>query len=125
MRAFLVFLLFLVINVTLATEKNVISDLEKSMPFFDYRSALKEGYSLYSKVDDVKSKNIIGCSIKNNIVALKAFVDLDLPNLIDNKDTLDYLSSIAHNEWASFRNNEMLFLLACEPLDSYWYTLIK
>ena len=64
LRAFLVFLLFLVINVTLATEKNVISDLEKSMPFFDYRSALKEGYSLYSKVDDVKSKNIIGCSIK-------------------------------------------------------------
>ena len=125
MRGFQFFLLFLVVEVSLATENNVISDLEKSMPFFNYRSALKEGYALYSKVDDVKSKNIIGCSIKNNVVALKAFVDLDLPNLIDNKETLGYLSSIAENEWASLRNNEILFMLSCETLDSYWHTLVK
>ena len=125
MRGFQFFLLFLVVEVSLATENNVISDLEKSMPFFNYRSALKEGYALYSKVDDVKSKNIIGCSIKNNVVALKAFVDLDLPNLIDNKETLGYLSSIAENEWASLRNNEILFMSSCETLDSYWHTLVK
>ena len=125
LRGFQFFLLFLVVEVSLATENNVISDLEKSMPFFNYRSALKEGYALYSKVDDVKSKNIIGCSIKNNVVALKAFVDLDLPNLIDNKETLGYLSSIAENEWASLRNNEILFMLSCETLDSYWHTLVK
>lgn len=108
-----------------AENEHEVSDLEHSMLFHHYRSALKEGYSLYSKVTDEKSKKIIGCSIKNNIIGLKAFVDLDLPNLIKNEELLLYMTTAAQEEWDSLRDHGELYKLKCYPLDPYWDTLVK
>lgn len=106
-------------------ESNESEDYKHSMLFYHYRSALNEGYNIYFRLTDSNSKKIVGCSIKNNVLGLKAYVDLDLPPLIKDKKTLLFMVEIADKEWTSLKNNTELFSLQCDPLDKYWDVLAK
>ena len=90
--------------------------------FFQYRYFLAEAYRLYDQVSDESSRRLLGCSIKNKTVALKAYTDLDAPSELS-ASNLAYVRGVADREWATFKANSALFDLECHPLDEYWHEL--
>jgi len=107
------------------TEKDLLNDLQKVIYFYQREYALQEKIHLYNKIEHKESRDILGCSIKHNLVDLKSYVDLDLPGELVVEASLITVTQIANVHWRWVTRNSDFVNLECSSLDSYWYTLVK
>ena len=106
-------------------KRQLLNDLQHVLYFYQLEYFLRESVPVYEKMEDEISRGILGCSIKRNMVDLKAYVNLELPGKMVVEASLVTVTEIAnyHMRWVTRKSD--IVNLECASIDDYWDTLVK
>ena len=74
-------------------------EIQSAVMLTSYQYSILEGYKLLNQIEDPEARRVISCSIKNNVIAYKAYVDLDLPRKELKKKDVEYADNSAIKSW--------------------------
>jgi len=99
--------------IALGNSSDEIKELSDAFFAQQLKYSIGEKYKLLRKIRDAESRAVVGCSILKETNELIAYIELDVPKLIKNKETLALLKKMASKEKESIGNNEFLNNISC------------